>query len=94
MNRQHATVLVVEDDAPCRSLLVDLLTDAGYSVPSADSGHAARAWARGHRPDLVVLDIQLPDVSGYEICRELRDEYWEFLPICSSLGRRPISSSG
>jgi CheY-like chemotaxis protein len=47
MNGQHATVLVVEDDAASRSLLVDLLTDAGYSVRGADSGRAARAWAPG-----------------------------------------------
>jgi CheY-like chemotaxis protein len=69
MNGQHATVLVVEDDAASRSLLVDLLTDAGYSVRGADSGRArARLGPRGHRPDLVLLDVQLPDVSDYSIC--------------------------
>ena len=76
-----ATVLVVDDDAACRSLVATLLSEAGYAVREAESGNAAREAARRDRPGLVVLDIKLPDVSGYEVCREFRDEFGEALPI-------------
>jgi DNA-binding NarL/FixJ family response regulator len=81
MTPAGGSVLVVDDDAACRALVATLLSEAGYAVREADSGNEARAAARGDRPGLVVLDIKLPDVSGYEVCRELRDEFGEGLPI-------------
>jgi DNA-binding NarL/FixJ family response regulator len=81
MTSNGATVLVVDDDAACRSLVATLLSEAGYAVREAESGNAARQAARSDRPGLVVLDVKLPDVSGYEVCREFRDEFGETLPI-------------
>jgi DNA-binding NarL/FixJ family response regulator len=81
MTSNGATVLVVDDDAACRSLVATLLSEAGYAVREAESGNAAREAAHSDRPGLVVLDVKLPDVSGYEVCREFRDEFGETLPI-------------
>lgn len=81
MNANGAFVLVVDDDAGCRSLVRTLLADAGYAVREAESGSDARAAVRRDRPGLVILDVKLPDVSGYEMCREFRDEFGEALPI-------------
>jgi DNA-binding NarL/FixJ family response regulator len=75
------TVLVVDDDARFRALLCDALSGAGYRTREAGTGGAARAAVREHRPAVVLLDVKLPDVSGYELCRELRDEFGDGLPI-------------
>ena len=88
MNGNGATVLVVDDDAACRSLVTALLAEAGYAVREAESGNAARTVARRDPPGLVVLDVKLPDVSGYEVCREFRDEFGETLPILFLSGEK------
>jgi DNA-binding NarL/FixJ family response regulator len=75
------SVLVVDDDDGCRSLVATLLTEAGFVVCEAATGKDARAATRRDRPGLVILDVKLPDLSGYELCRELRDEFGETLPI-------------
>ena len=81
MNESSATVLVVDDDPAYRSLVATLLSEAGYAVREAESGQAAREAGREEAPGLVLLDVRLPDVSGYELCSELRDEFGETLPI-------------
>jgi DNA-binding response OmpR family regulator len=68
-----ATVLVVEDEAKLRELLRDLLERAGLAVVSTGSGAEAITLAGSARPDLVVLDLGLPDVPGEEVARALRD---------------------
>jgi DNA-binding response OmpR family regulator len=69
-----ARILVVEDDENLRMALEDNLVDEGYQVTTAATGAAARkALARGDC-DLVILDIMLPDVDGYTICREIREK--------------------
>jgi DNA-binding response OmpR family regulator len=65
-------VLVVEDHGPVRELFEFALTEAGYAVRTADSGQAALAAAEAAPPDLVVLDLGLPDLDGVEVCRRLR----------------------
>jgi DNA-binding NarL/FixJ family response regulator len=79
---------VVDDDRNCRSLVSALLTQAGYAVREAATGRAARAAAADEQPGIVILDIKLPDLSGYEICREFRDDYGENLPILFLTGER------
>ena len=66
------SVLVVEDEMKIARVVRDYLIDAGYHVVMASSGEAALASARGHRPDLVVLDLGLPGVDGFDVARELR----------------------
>ncbi len=66
------TVLVVDDEANIRELCSLYLEREGFGVITADDGEAALASAREHDPDLIVLDLMLPKLSGYEVTRELR----------------------
>lgn len=67
-----ALVLIVEDDAAIRELVGFHLARAGFETMSVGTAAAARQeWAR-RRPDVVVLDLMLPDASGWDLCRELR----------------------
>jgi class 3 adenylate cyclase len=64
---------LVVDDTPLNvKLLGDLLKGSGYDVVTAASGRAALALVEKERPDLVLLDIVMPEMSGYEVCRQLR----------------------
>ena len=65
-------ILVVEDDAHIRFGLTELLTSEGFSVEACARGDAAVAAVEEHKPRLVVLDVMLPGLSGYEICKQLR----------------------
>ncbi len=65
-------ILVVEDDEKSRRLLVDVLGFHGFEVEAVASGEEGLARARATRPDAVLLDIQLPGVSGFEVLAELR----------------------
>ncbi|MGW2820959.1 response regulator transcription factor [Streptomyces sp. NPDC001443] len=66
------TVLVVEDDASIRTLLTSALTAARYAVASASNGQEAMFEAGRRRPDLIVLDVMLPDTDGFQLTRDLR----------------------
>jgi len=65
-------VLVVDDDPHIRQLLVFALEKAGFSAREAEDGEAALASVDQQRPDLVVLDINMPKLDGLEVCRRLR----------------------
>ncbi|MBM3271289.1 MAG: response regulator transcription factor [Candidatus Sericytochromatia bacterium] len=65
-------ILVVEDEAPVLQGLVDLLAAKGYDVVSAATGPEGLAKAGAARPDLILLDVMLPGISGYDILRKLR----------------------
>ncbi len=67
-----AQLLVVEDDPAIRRALIRALTERGHAVASVASGMAAIQHVLDHRPDLVVLDLGLPDVDGREVLRMLR----------------------
>ena len=68
-----ATVLVVEDERKLRELVRSYLERAGFTVLSTGSGAEAISMAAAAAPDLVILDLGLPDVSGVTVARELRD---------------------
>jgi DNA-binding response OmpR family regulator len=68
------TILVVEDEPTLRETLVDALEVDGYRVVAAADGREALARFRAERPDLVLLDIMLPELSGVEITRIIRAE--------------------
>jgi DNA-binding response OmpR family regulator len=70
MNR----ILVVEDDPSVLRGLADNLRFEGYEVLTAADGATALGLVRERQPDLVVLDLMLPKLSGYEVCRKVRDE--------------------
>jgi two-component system response regulator MtrA len=67
-------VLVVEDEAHVRELVSYTLQGAGYRVQAAQNGASALESARRSPPDLVLLDIRLPDFDGWEVCQRLRAE--------------------
>ena len=81
-------LLIVDDDQGFRALATELLASAGFETCEAASGREAVALARVERPLLVVLDVRLPDVSGHEVCRQLRQEFGEDLPIVFVSGDR------
>jgi DNA-binding response OmpR family regulator len=67
-----ATVLLAEDDADIRFLVTFKLERAGHEVRGFGDGVSALADAREHPPDLAVLDVMMPGMSGLDVCRELR----------------------
>ena len=72
MNAVSRRVLLVEDDALLRDAFQLLLQDAGYEVAEAGSGAEALIAVRTARPDLILLDMGLPDMNGLDVARELR----------------------
>jgi two-component system, NtrC family, response regulator AtoC len=68
------SVLVVDDEADIRSLLTDLLTEEGYAVSTAETGATALEAIAAGLPDLVMMDVQLPDQDGIALLRQLKRE--------------------
>ena len=68
------TVLIVEDNEQNMKLFRDLLEWKGYRTLQTKDGMEALKIARSHRPDLILMDIQLPEVSGLEVTRWLKDD--------------------
>ncbi|TMF37871.1 MAG: response regulator transcription factor [Chloroflexi bacterium] len=68
------TILVVEDETTLRETLAEALEAEGFQVVQAADGRAALARFRADRPDLVILDLMLPELSGIEVCRIIRAE--------------------
>ncbi len=68
------TILVVDDEPTLRETLAEALDADGFRVITAADGREALAQFREHRPELVVLDLMLPELSGVEVCRILRQE--------------------
>ncbi|MEN3310683.1 MAG: two-component system, OmpR family, alkaline phosphatase synthesis response regulator PhoP [Actinomycetota bacterium] len=79
--RPRSKVVVVDDDAVAGDQIRGLLEAAGYDVSVIGNGEEALEVARTEPPRLVVLDVCLPGISGYEVCRELRNRFGEGLPI-------------
>jgi DNA-binding response OmpR family regulator len=75
-----ARVLLVEDDATVRDVVTRYLGEAGYEVTEAVDGRAGLQSTRDRLPDVVVLDLMLPGMSGLDVCRALRRDH-ERLPI-------------
>ena len=77
-----AKILVVDDTPKNVKLLADLLSVKGYSVVTAESGREALAQLETERPDLVLLDVVMPEMSGYEVCRKIRENVaTQILPV-------------
>jgi two-component system, OmpR family, phosphate regulon response regulator PhoB len=75
-------ILLVDDEADIVELLEYNLRQAGYTVVTARDGSAALGEVRRQRPDLILLDLNLPDISGTEVCRRLRrDTSTQTIPI-------------
>jgi adenylate cyclase len=85
---EQARILVVDDIPQNVKLLADLLAVKGYLVATASNGEEALAKVASDKPDLILLDVMMPGMSGYDVCRRLRaDPETALLPIvlCTSL---------
>jgi two-component system cell cycle response regulator DivK len=75
-------ILVVEDQEDNRAILRDVLSAAGYDLIEAESGDRAKPLAEEHRPDLILMDIQLPILDGYSATRQIKaDPQLRTIPI-------------
>jgi CheY-like chemotaxis protein len=71
---ENRTVLVTDDDDDIREFLCDLLATEGYQTEEASSGRQAVEKANQVKPDLVLLDIMMPEMDGYEVCEQLKGD--------------------
>ena len=67
-------ILIIEDDDDARTMYGIMLRSLGYDVAEATSGSEGVKRARGRVPDLIILDVMMPDLDGFEVCRELRSD--------------------
>jgi DNA-binding response OmpR family regulator len=72
MSKQR--ILIVEDESDFRDLITHVLTEKGYDVEAAPNGEEGLKLYSEKAPDLVLLDVHLPDMTGFEICRRIRAE--------------------
>src|SRR5215217_9291708 len=79
-------ILLVDDELSIQRAMAPLLRSRGYSVTVADSGRAALEAFERDRPDLVILDLGLPDIHGSEVCRQIRDRSDTPILILSARG--------
>jgi PleD family two-component response regulator len=86
------SILVVEDDVAIAEVLEEALREFGYEVSTAGSGAGALAEMQRSRPDLVLLDLSLPDVDGLDLVRQLRAEQrWNAVPVIALTARDRLS---
>ena len=71
---KNATILVVDDDDSIRSLLQQELSDAGYLVEEAKDGKMALESIRKNRPDLIILDVMMPEINGFDVAAILKND--------------------
>jgi DNA-binding NarL/FixJ family response regulator len=95
-NHASGGILVVDDDDGFRSFVGDLFEGIGYSTRRLESGADVLGAVHDELPVAIVLDIQLPGLNGYEICRELRKRYGDSIAIVFISGERtePLDRAG
>lgn len=76
MSEQPKKILVVEDEQALRQTLSDELTDSGFVVITAANGQEGLASAQREKPDLIILDLLMPQMSGQEMMKALNNEAW------------------
>ena len=82
LDNLKGTILVVDDTPANLRLLIGILTEKGYKVRPAPTGELALSAARGMPPDLILLDIMMPGIDGYEVCKQLKlDEITKDIPV-------------
>ena len=82
LNLERPRILVVDDHSSSRMTAVALLSVEGYDVVEAESGAAALAQVLDTNPDLILLDVMMPGMDGYEVCRRLKDdEHTRLTPV-------------
>ena len=86
-------ILIIDDDVSLCELLSDFLTDQGYRVITSYRGLAGLKKAKDEQPHLIVLDIDMPDMTGFEVCKKLREvPYLHHTPVIMLTARSEESS--
>ena len=81
-SNRAANILVVDDTRANLRLLVSILSENGYKVRPAPNGQRALAVAKKSLPDLILLDVNMPGMNGYEVCEQLKaDEHTRHIPV-------------
>lgn len=86
-------ILVVDDERDIRELVKEILEDEGYEVSAAENGEAARRARRTRRPDLILLDIWMPDVDGITLLKEWSDERGPMCPVIIMSGHGTVETA-
>src|SRR2546426_12606669 len=89
--RARGRVLVVDDDAVICELIATTLTEHGYATRKASDAREALYLVQRETPDVVLLDVRLPDISGYQVCRRLREDLGDGIGIILISGERKES---
>ena len=88
MSPNSGPILIVDDDASFRAFVSRLLARTGHATVEAATGEDALAAVHSERPTLVLLDVSLPDISGFEVCCEVREKFGDELPVIFVSGER------
>lgn len=86
-------ILVIDDEVGIRELLSEILTDEGHDVATAENAAAARAWREARRPDLVLLDIWMPDTDGVTLLKEWAANGQLTMPVVMMSGHATIDTA-
>jgi len=97
LNKKEKTVkiLVVDDEPEITDIIATFLVDAGYQVVTENSGVSGVEKAKSFKPDLLILDIMMPFMDGYEVCEEIkRDRHTDKIPVIFLTGKDPRQDEG
>ena len=94
MTMASAKILVVDDDPAIRNLIIRFLSQKNYQMESAHDGKTALALFEQFNPDLVILDVILPDALGYNLCQEMQRRTNVFVLMLTSRGEPTTLTSG
>ena len=89
--RPRGRVLVVDDDPLICDLVASTLADHGYATRRASDAREAIYLIQRETPDVIVLDVRLPDISGYQLCRRFRDDFGDAIGVILISGERKES---
>ena len=85
---QSKPILIVDDDPNVRALISNVLGEYGFAIFEASCGEEALHMAREHTPRVVLLDVKMPGLSGYEVCRKLKDDFGDAMSVIFISGER------
>lgn len=91
--RERPTVVVIDDDAALRVMVREVLEQAGFEVEEAEDGEQGLATIKGVLPDIVLLDVMMPKLDGFELCTQLRRHpKFSHLPVVMITGLEDVQS--
>ena len=89
--KQHSNIMVVDDEQSILKLLSRTLEPEGYGVIVADNGRAALGLLEEHTPDLVILDVMMPGLNGFQVLRLMRQH--SNIPVIMLTARREVETA-